>query len=115
MAGLALVMQSWLGAQAIGASASSSGLSPFPGVICGAHGPETPPGETDPAKQRHLPDCCLAGCCLAGHTALPSPAMATIHLPRTAAGAAVPRSQPDPRVRARRGSPGNPRAPPLDA
>jgi len=110
-----LAIQSLMGALAIGANAAFSPLGVFGNVICISHGAESPSGTDAPSANHRMPDCCLAGCSMFAPVLMP-PAHAGRIIERPAQPAAViVAARLRHPVSGGKGSPGNPRAPPLTA
>ncbi|MGV6876411.1 DUF2946 family protein [Pseudochelatococcus sp. B33] len=113
VAAYALVIQSLLGAFAIGASAAPSRLDAFGTVICTSHGVEALPDGADPSKSGLMPDHCAVGCCAFAHAILSVPDYTAVPVAFVPQEDAVLRPAPEARASGREGLPGNPRAPPV--
>jgi hypothetical protein len=108
-----LVLQSALGAFALGTGPQAAQFDAFGNVICTHDGAgELPAG--DPHEQR-MPPCCTFGCILSGATVNAPPATLAISRPVVfeAISFAVP--SPVPALFPRERTAANPRAPPLAA
>ncbi|MBS7701510.1 MULTISPECIES: DUF2946 family protein [unclassified Chelatococcus] len=107
-----LILQSVLGAFAIGASASPERNDVFGTILCAPSGDQSGASDDAPVR-RHLPDCCLYGCSMFAPVLLSLPAAAETPFEHPVV---LSHPLPDFGVRAplrRDGSPGRPRAPPL--
>lgn len=113
VAGCALVFQVLFGAVLIDARASSVQLDAFGNVICTSHGAETEPDGGDPSKQSHLPDCCNAGCCMSAHAVPVQAYTAGLFVPFAKHKDTILRAESERPAPSRKGTPSNPRAPPL--
>ncbi|CAH1655480.1 DUF2946 family protein [Chelatococcus asaccharovorans] len=106
-----LVLQSVLGAFAIGASASPERNDVFGTFLCAPSGDLSGASDDAPVR-KHLPDCCLYGCSMFAPVLLSLPAAAETPFEHSAV---LAHPLPDLGVRPpsrRDGSPGRPRAPP---
>jgi hypothetical protein len=109
LATLVLVVQALLSGMA--ASAAPATVDAFGNVICTSHSSDP----VDHDESGHRPNCCIVGCTFAA--ALEPPASGALGIAvnrRVEFASALPRTD-EARPVGRRGTPGNPRAPPFAA
>lgn len=108
-----LVIQSILGAFALGATAAPLPLDAFGTIICLSHETAALPGDDGSSGPHKMPDCCTIGCSLFQAAFTPAIAHEGPLFGLNRESATVFRAPPPLVPRASEGSPGNPRAPPF--
>jgi hypothetical protein len=106
-----LVLQSVVGAFALGLGPGPAQLDGFGNVICTHAGAaELPAGDTQP---KHLPNCCVVGCTMASPALGVAPAPGGLQAKPSFQTVVYPFRRPALLVLERDRSPANPRAPPV--
>jgi hypothetical protein len=110
-----LVLQSALGALALGAGPQASQLDAFGNVICTHAGEAQLPSGATPQQPPHLPNCCAFGCIMSGTTLSAPPPMFAVSHGITFETVAFAEPSAAPIALPRERSAANPRAPPSAA
>ncbi|MGB3539073.1 MAG: hypothetical protein WBA42_13010 [Mesorhizobium sp.] len=106
-----LVLQSVVGAFALGLGPNPAQLDSFGNVICTHAGAaELPAGDTQP---KHLPNCCVVGCTMASPALGVAPAAGGLQARLSFQTVVYRSTKPGHLALARDRSPANPRAPPV--
>jgi hypothetical protein len=105
-----LVLQSAVGAFALGLGPNPAQLDGFGNVICTHAGAaELPAGDTQP---RHLPNCCVVGCAMASPALGAAPGAGELQAKLSFQTVVYQFLKPERLALGRDRSPANPRAPP---